>query len=151
MSFLSALKKVGQIAGAVSAPIMIGFGVPPTVADAVAAGVSEASAFDGATNEQKKAHVMNIAKDAIQAVNGQAGHAEVDEASTLDAVDKGVNTAFDVAHIIHASHQEDAAEQAAVQTNQSTGAILEKASVLSQQRSVVTDTSVSSVHPDFKE
>lgn len=151
MSFWSNLKKVGQIAGAVAAPVLIGVGVPPVVADAVAAGISEADAFDGATDQQKKAHVMNIAKDAIQAVNGSAGHAEVDEASTLGAVDNGIDTAFAVAHSIHASKLEDDAEKAALaQPNQSTGAILEHAVPAHTGNVVVTETSVSNVHVDSK-
>ena len=151
MSFWSNLRKVGQVAGAVAAPILIGFGVPPQVADSVAAGISEADAFVVATDQQKKAYVMNIAKDAIQAVNGAAGHAEVDEASTLGAVDNGIDTAFAVAHSIHASKLEDDAEKAAqVQANQSTGAILEHAVPAHTGNVVVTETSVSNVHADVK-
>ncbi len=85
------------------APMVLGV-IPATapIAGAVADAIGAAQMLDGANGAQKKAYVMEIAKDAIASANAKGATLDVD--STLAATSQGVDTAVAVINAVHDAH-----------------------------------------------
>ncbi len=75
----------------------------------VVAAIGEAEAMQGATGAAKLAHVVNIATDAAQATNLQAGHVVIDPAVLQATAVQAISTAVSVSNLVHAAHAETVA------------------------------------------
>ncbi len=85
-SFLHILEQVAPMA------LMLVPGIPAPIAMIAGKAIQEAQQIPGASNADKKQHVLNIA---------QAAGASAD---TMSALDNGIDTAISVAHVYEAKH-----------------------------------------------
>lgn len=67
----------------------------PTITD----GIAEAEQIKGASGAEKKQHVLNIAKAAVETVNA-TGKVTLDAAEVHDAVSGGIDTVISTIHVI---------------------------------------------------
>lgn len=79
------------------------------IAGVVVAAIGEAQAMDGASGATKLAHVINIATDAAQAANLQAGHVIIDPAVMQAAAATAISTAVSVTKMVHDAHEQTVA------------------------------------------
>lgn len=75
------------------------------VADAVAEGMQEAQGFEGATNQQKLDHVVNIAVEAARGINAEAKQTVIDPAMVQAVAGSIISTTKQTVNLIHDVHQ----------------------------------------------
>ncbi len=76
------------------------------IADPVAIAIAEAQQIEGASGAEKLAHVTNIAIDAANAANAQAGHQVIDPAQIAATAQHAISTTYDAIKLIHDAHQQ---------------------------------------------
>ncbi len=74
------------------------------IAGTVINAIAEAKSMQGASNQDKLAHVVNIATDAAQAANEQAGHVVIDPVALQAAAVSAISTTVQVTNMVHAAH-----------------------------------------------
>jgi hypothetical protein len=79
------------------------------IAGVVVAAIGEAQAMQGASGQAKLAHVVNIATDAAQAANLQAGRVVIDPAVLQATAATAISTAVSVTKMVHDAHEQTVA------------------------------------------
>lgn len=98
------LPKWLQILAQVGPQVLMFTPLAPIAAPVVAA-IGEAEAMQGASGQEKLAHVVNIATDAATAANTQAGHVVIDPALMQATAATAISTAVNVTNMVHGAHQ----------------------------------------------
>lgn len=96
------LKRFGQLA-LMYAPQILSLTPLAPIAEDVAKGIIEAAGLHGASNDQKLAHVRNVAVLAADAANKQAGHQVVDPQAVGTAADGAISETYQVIKLLHNS------------------------------------------------
>ena len=89
------------------APVVCALAGVPMLGQAIGVGIGEAQQIAGATNEQKKAHVMALTDAAVASANAilvQHGHPALDQNVIMDAASKAIDTTVDVVKTVQAAH-----------------------------------------------
>lgn len=81
--------------------VLIAAGVPPVLVTSIAASIEEAEQIPGATGADKKAHVLNITRDAIDASNVAQGRQHLDPTKVVAVVSKGIDLAVETVDLVH--------------------------------------------------
>lgn len=76
----------------------------PNVQNAIVTGITEASALPGASNADKKAHVVAMVAAAAPAIDDAVGHTTVDAKALTDAASAAIDTTINVINLIHQAH-----------------------------------------------
>lgn len=66
-------------------------GIPPAVIPAIISGIREAEALNGASNEDKKAHALNIVDLTVGVVNETKGHEAINVNNLNTAISSGID------------------------------------------------------------
>lgn len=91
-------------------PTVLAFTPLAPIAGPVAAGIAEARALAGASNSEKLAHVVAIAKEAAVAANAQAGKTILDPDGVSATAGAVISSVVQVVNQVHAAS--DAAHEA---------------------------------------
>lgn len=83
----------------------------PAVVSAIVKGIPEAAAIPGATNEQKKAHVLQLVADAAPVINEAEGHTAVDATNLTAVASAAIDTTIGVVNLIHQAHGDGSPNQ----------------------------------------
>jgi hypothetical protein len=75
------------------------------IAPAVITAIGEAASLPGATGPEKLAHVVNIATNAAQAVNAQAGRVVIDPTVLQSTAESAISTVVQVTKMVQAAHE----------------------------------------------
>lgn len=82
-------------------PVALQFTPLAPIAGAVAAAIGEAQQIEGASGQEKLAHVTAIAMQAAQAANDQAGHIVIDPSLVSATAASAISTAVSAIKIVH--------------------------------------------------
>lgn len=85
-------------------PEVLAFTPLAPIAAPVAAGIALAEQMPGKTGQQKAALVTQIALDAAQGANAQAGKVVLDPTLVQSAASAAIDTTVSVVNIVHAAH-----------------------------------------------
>lgn len=86
-------------------PVALQFTPLAPIAGTVSAAIGEAQQIEGASGAEKLAHVTNIAIQAADAANTQAGHQVIDPAVVAATAQTAISTAYGAIKIVHDAHQ----------------------------------------------
>jgi len=75
------------------------------IAPEVIAAIGEAQQMPGATGPEKLAHVVNIATEAAQATNAQAGRVVIDPVAMQSTAATAISTVVQVTKMVEAAHE----------------------------------------------
>lgn len=75
--------------------------MPPSLGPLVANGIVEAEGIPGATGTEKKQHVLNLAADALVAINSAKNHQVVDVDQAMLAVSAGIDAGVAAVNVLH--------------------------------------------------
>lgn len=85
-------------------PVALQFTPLAPIAGAVTVAIGEAEQIEGASGADKLAHVTNIAIEAANAANAQAGHVVIDPLAVQQEAAKAISTAVGAIKIVHDAH-----------------------------------------------
>jgi hypothetical protein len=86
------------------APVVLQFTPLAPISGAVTVGIQEAEQIEGASGTEKLAHVTNIAVEAANAANAQAGRIVVDPDMVQAEAAKAISTAVGAIKLVHDAH-----------------------------------------------
>ena len=96
-----ALPKWLQLVEVFAPMVLAAAGVPTSILLPITSAIAEAEQIPGASGPNKKAHVLNITKFAIELANIKHGSQVLDPLRVVAAVDEGIDLAVETIDLVH--------------------------------------------------